>query len=151
NAKSPLFRVDGAGKVNLVTETIDYTAKPTIVNTASGQGGKDLPDLAGIVIPIKVSGTFDKPKYSLDLKAALTQKATQGLRDQLVGDKGDKLRDKIDTQLEKKLGGELENNPALKGKLQDGLNSLFGKKKKPADTAPAPAPAEAAPAPAPAP
>ncbi|WP_439641806.1 AsmA family protein [Nevskia sp.] len=151
NAKSPLFRVDGAGKVNLVTETIDYTAKPTIVNTASGQGGKDLPDLAGIVIPIKVSGTFDKPKYSLDLKAALTQKATQGLRDQLVGDKGDKLRDKIDTQLEKKLGGELDNNPALKGKLQDGLNSLFGKKKKPAEAAPAPAPAEAAPAPAPAP
>ncbi len=151
DAKSPLFRVDGAGKVDLVRETIDYTAKPTIVNTASGQGGKDLPDLTGIVIPIKVSGTFDQPKYSLDLKAALTQKATQGLRDQLVGDKGDKLRDKIDSQLEKKLGTQLDGNPALKGKLQDGLNSLFGKKKKPAEPAPAPAPAdpEAAPAPAP--
>ncbi|WP_293371078.1 AsmA family protein [Nevskia sp.] len=149
DAKSPLFRVDGAGKVDLVRETIDYTAKPTIVNTASGQGGKDLPDLTGIVIPIKVSGTFDQPKYSLDLKAALTQKATQGLRDQLVGDKGDKLRDKIDSQLEKKLGTQLDGNPALKGKLQDGLNSLFGKKKKPAEPAPAPADPEAAPAPAP--
>lgn len=149
NAKSPLFRVDGAGKVDIARETIDYTAKPTIVNTASGQGGKDLPDLAGIVIPIRVTGTFAQPKYSLDLKAALTQKATQGLRDKLVGDKGDKLREKIDTQLEKKLGNELEGNPALKGKLQDGLNSLFGKKKAPA---PAPAPAaEPAPAPAPAP
>lgn len=162
NAKSPLFRVDGAGKVNLVTETIDYTAKPTIVNTASGQGGKDMPDLAGIVIPIKVSGTFDKPKYSLDIKAALQQKATEGIRQQLVGDKADKLRDRLDGQIEKKLGTQLDGNPALKGKLQDSLNSLFGKKKAPppADPAAAPAtapaaapaaPAPAAPAPAPAP
>lgn len=151
NAKSPLFRVDGAGKVDLVRETIDYTAKPTIVNTVSGQGGKDLPDLAGIVIPIKVSGTFDKPKYSLDLKAALTQKATQGLRDQLVGDKGDKLREKIDSQLQKKLGSGLDANPALKGKLEDGLNALFGKKKKPAEPAPAAPAAAPAPTPAPAP
>jgi len=153
NAKSPLFRVDGAGKVDLARETIDYTAKPTIVNTASGQGGKDLPDLTGIVIPIRVTGTFDQPKYALDLKAALIQKATQGLRDQLVGDKGDKLREKLDTQIEKKLGTSLDANPALKDKLTNGLNSLFGKKKPPADpaAAPAPAPAPAAPAPAPTP
>ncbi|MDH4459334.1 MAG: hypothetical protein QE272_11585, partial [Nevskia sp.] len=95
--------------------------------------------------------TFDKPKYALDLKAALTQKATQGLRDQLVGDKGDKLREKIDSQLQKKLGSGLDANPALKGKLEDGLNALFGKKKKPAEPAPAAPAAAPAPTPAPAP
>lgn len=129
NAKSPLFRLDGAGKVDLVNETLDYTAKPTVVNTASGQGGKDLGDLAGVVIPIRVTGPWSAPKYSLDLQAALQQKATE------------KLRGKLDDQIQKKLGDKLGDSP-LKDQLKQGLDSLFGKKK-PAEPAPAPAPAPA--------
>lgn len=119
NAKSPLFRVDGAGKVDLANETLDYTAKPTIVNTISGQGGKDMSQLNGLTIPVHVTGPWSAPKYSLDLKLALQQKATE------------KLRGRLDDQIQKKLG-----DSPLKEKLSDTLNSLFGKKKKPEDAPP---------------
>jgi len=119
NAKSPLFRVDGAGKVDLANETLDYTAKPTIVNTISGQGGKDMSQLNGLTIPVHVTGPWSAPKYSLDLKLALQQKATE------------KLRGRLDDQIQKKLG-----DSPLKEKLSDTLNSLFGKKKKPEETPP---------------
>ncbi|GAC1630117.1 MAG: hypothetical protein NVS9B10_22240 [Nevskia sp.] len=136
DAKSPLFRLDGAGKIDLVNQTLDYTAKPTVVNTATGQGGKNLGDLAGIVIPIRVTGSWAAPKYSLDLKTALQQKATE------------KLRGRLGEQIDKKLGDKLGDSP-LKDQIQQGLDSLFGRKRKPeAPPAAAPAPA-AAPTPAP--
>ncbi|MGV2482458.1 UNVERIFIED_CONTAM: hypothetical protein IGO34_37315, partial [Salmonella enterica subsp. enterica serovar Weltevreden] len=71
-----MFRVAGEGQFDLVNETINYLAKPTIVNTISGQGGKGLEQLKGITIPIRLSGNLYKPKVSLDLKTAMQQQAT---------------------------------------------------------------------------
>ncbi|MDB5985068.1 MAG: AsmA family protein [Nevskia sp.] len=115
NASSPLFRVGGAGKVDIAAQTIDYVAKPTIVNTASGQGGKQLADLNGVVIPIHVTGTFAQPRYSIDVKAALQQKATE------------KVQQRLSDQIDKKLGAK---NPELSNQLKEGLGALFGRKKK---------------------
>ena len=72
-----------------------------------------------------MTGPWSAPKYSLDLQAALQQKATE------------KLRGRLDDQIQKKLG-----DSPLKDQLKQGLDSLFGKKK-PAAPAPAPAPAPA--------
>ena len=47
-AASPLLRVTGAGTVDIPRMTIDYVAKPMVVNTATGQGGKSLDQLRGI-------------------------------------------------------------------------------------------------------
>ena len=96
-----------------------------IVNTATGQGGKQLADLNGVVIPIHVTGSFAQPRYSIDVKAALQQKATE------------KLQQRIGDQLDKKLG---TSNPALANQLKEGLGALFGRKKKPEDAAPAQSP-----------
>lgn len=126
NAASPLFRVGGAGSVDIAAQTLDYTVKPTVVNTATGQSGKELANLNGITVPIRVTGTFAAPKYSLDVKAALQQKAA------------DKLKDKLGEQIDKKLGGDNSN---LGNQLKQGLGSLFGKKKNdnpPANPPPAP-------------
>lgn len=155
---SPLFRVAGEGQVDLVNETINYLASPTIVNTITGQGGKGLEQLRGITIPIRLSGNMYKPKVSLDLKAALQQQAAGKLRENLKG-----REDELKTKLGEKLGipTEKDGKPLGKDELKQELNNklgdlLFGKKKK-ADAAPAPAPApatppaEPAPAPAPAP
>jgi len=100
---SPLLRLAGAGTVDLVQQTLDYTIKPTVVNTATGQGGKNLDQLRGIEIPVNISGPFSAPKYRVDVAAALKQKATQKLRDTVDKEKG-----------------------KLQQKLQDKLKGLFG-------------------------
>ena len=157
---SPLFRVAGEGQFDLVNETINYLAKPTIVNTISGQGGKGLEQLKGITIPIRLSGNLYKPKVSLDLKAAMQQQATEKLRENLK-DKEDELKAKLG----EKLGVQTskDGKPLGKDELKQELNNklgdlLFGKQKKKeaapaAPTTPAPpaeeTPAPAAPAPAP--
>lgn len=123
SAAAPLFRLSGAGDIDLVHQTIDYLAKPTIVETSSGEGGKDMADLKGITIPVKVTGSLFAPSYKLDLQEALKQKALS------------KVNEKID-----------ENKAKLQQKFNDklgeGLNKLFAPRNKPA---PAPAPAPATP------
>lgn len=127
-AKNPLIRLEGAGEVNLVNETIDYLAKPTLVNTASGQGGKERVDLSGIVVPIRITGSFAKPKIAIDWQAALKQQAATELREKLgvseetVREKREELRGKVKEELNKALGEDLSKS----------LQGLFGKKPAPA-------------------
>lgn len=116
SAKSPLLRVEGKGNANLLSEQIDYLINTTIVKTTKGQGGKELADLAGVTIPIRVSGTFDSPKYSPDIEGLLKAKAKAELNKQL-----DKQKEKATEKIEKKLGNELgkEIGDELKDKLKD--------------------------------
>lgn len=114
DGKSPLMRLGGNGTLNLVTETMDYTARPVIVETSSGQDGKGLEDLRGIPIPIRCRGEFAapdcKPKLDKVLKDAAKAKAKEKAKEKLeekYGDKIDKLKDKIDD----KAPGLLEKLP----------------------------------------
>jgi AsmA protein len=130
DASSPLFRLAGAGQIDLVNETINYTAKPTIVSSAEGQGGKGLDALRGITVPIRLSGSMYAPKYELALDDVLKEKATA----------------KLTELVQQKLGGN--NNTTDNGAAPDSnqaignaLMGLFGKKQEPAQPAPAqPAP-----------
>lgn len=152
NALSPLFRVGGRGEIDLVNETLNYLALPTIVGSGKGQGGKGIEELAGLTIPIKLTGSLFAPKYKLDLSTALKQKAGDELRgkitDKLLG--GEAGQPVTDTELKAKAGEKLNKE------LGRGLEKLFGGKKKqqapPAETpAPAEEPALAPPAETPAP
>lgn len=125
SAASPLFRVGGSGDINLVDETIKYTAKPSVVETSKGQGGKDLSSLNGVTIPIRLSGSLWKPKYKIDLAAAVREQAKEQVKQQLE-----------------------EHKDEIKQKLNDKLGDLlFGKKKKQKEEQPAEQPAEPQPAP----
>lgn len=104
NGASPLLRLSGEGTVDLVQQTIDYTIKPMVVNTATGQNGKDLDQLHGVVVPVVISGPFSAPKYSVDIKALLQQKATEKLRGTVEKEKG-KLQDKLQNKLKGLFGG----------------------------------------------
>ena len=70
---SPLLRINGAGKIDLPKEGIDYKLKVSIVETSSGQAGKDLADLNGLTIPVQITGTFDTPKPSVDMAELATE------------------------------------------------------------------------------
>lgn len=79
SAKSPLFRIGGKGNVHLVKETIDYRVEAAVVGSLEGQGGKEISDLKGLTVPIKISGTFTEPKFSLDMASLFEAKARAAL------------------------------------------------------------------------
>ncbi len=145
-AASPAFRLAGSGSIDLVNETINFVAKPTVVETSKGQGGKGLDELKGMTIPIELTGSLFKPKYKLGL-------------DQVVKDKAkDKLKEKIGEELGLPKGESSDQQ--IKEKINEKLGDLlFGKKKKgtaapatePAAGAAPEAKAESEPAPTPAP
>jgi AsmA protein len=67
--KAPLFRIEGAGTVDLPKRTVDYRVTPKAVASIQGQGGAA--DLAGISVPVIVQGPWDSISYKPDLAALL--------------------------------------------------------------------------------
>nr|WP_294840478.1 AsmA family protein [uncultured Methylotenera sp.] len=123
--KAPILRLakgDSRGDIDIANETINYLAKPTIVKSLKGQGGAELDSLAGVSIPVKVTGTFSAPKYGIDFAALGTAIAKSNLIDKVGGDKAGAVKALV--------GGEGNKVDALKGLLD---------KNKPADSATAPA------------
>lgn len=120
NMKAPILRLakgDSFGDINIGNQTLNYTAAPTIVKSIKGQGGENLDELAGISIPLKISGTFADPKFGLDTQAIVTGLAKSKLLEKVGGEKGAAVQELI--------GGD--------NKI-DAIKGLLGKKK-PADTA----------------
>lgn len=108
NLQSPFLRVGGAGNVNLQNDSVDYIAKVTVVNTATGQEGKDLAQLKDLSIPIRLHGPFDKIDYQLQfsqissdaLKAVFKEKAAP-----IIDEKKKEIEDKLKNKLKDKLNG----------------------------------------------
>lgn len=108
---SPLLRVASNGTADLVQETLDLRVDPTFVATLKGQG--DTKQRSGLMVPVLISGTFDKPKFKPDIK---------GLLNQPLPDK-EELKKMVPTDEELK-GSKKE----LKKKAQDLIKGLpFGK------------------------
>ena len=93
-AKSPYLRVKGAGTVNIVKETLNYTVESTIVGTSTGQGGEDLSDLKGLNIPIQLSGSYLAPSYKVDWGKVLLS-SQQAKVDEKVEEKKQEIKDKV--------------------------------------------------------
>jgi AsmA protein len=101
--KSPLLRLGGAGDIDIGNSRIDYLAKVSIVDTAQGQEGKELAELRGITIPIRLRGPFDKLSYSLEVGDLLKDAAKAK-----VEEKKQELKQKANEKLQEKLGGKLQ-------------------------------------------
>jgi AsmA protein len=97
--KAPVFRLtkgDSKGDIDIGKEQINYLAKPTLVNSLKGQGGKDAEQLGSIGVPVKITGTFAAPKFGVDMAAlgqALAKSvALDALTEKLGGSKADALK-----------------------------------------------------------
>ena len=112
DAKSPLFRLGGAGDINIAASSLDYLAKASVVATGEGQGGRERDRLAGLTVPVRLSGTFDELKYDVDYRGMASQAAKSEI--------GGKIKDR----LEERLGGGQDE---LKDKIQDRLKGLLGR------------------------
>lgn len=117
--KSPLLRLAGQGEVDIGQETINYLVKASVVATSKGQGGQELSDLSGITVPVRLTGTFAKPAYSIDFSGVAADVAKRELQ----------------RQLERRLGGGTapkegttpSTPPSGGGSLRDQLKGLLGR------------------------
>ncbi|MDH3639480.1 MAG: AsmA family protein, partial [Gammaproteobacteria bacterium] len=115
--KSSLFRITGNGQADLANDSLDYLLEVAVVQSSKGQGGKDLEELAGWTIPVRVSGSLGAPKYKIDAQALLTtalQKEVDADKDEIKKKLADKLEEKLgdkglDEELREKLNKKLDN------------------------------------------
>ncbi len=118
---SPLLRIKGAGTADLAKEAIDYALGVSIVETSKGQQGKELADLKGLTVPVKITGSFDNPKPTVDLATLFKDNAEAKINEKLDAEKA-RLKDKLNDKLSDKLGGN--------------IGDLFGNKKSDTETDP---------------
>jgi len=93
SVKSPLLRVGGEGDINIGEDSLNYLVKASVVGTTKGQGGRELDDLKGITVPVKVTGPMAAPSYALDFASMVTDVAKQ------------KVEERLQSELSKRLGG----------------------------------------------
>jgi AsmA protein len=128
DAKSPFVRLGGAGKVDIPAGSMDYLAKATVVNTSGGQDAKDLAQLKGLTIPVKINGPFDALKYDVQYGAIAGSIAT------------DKAKDAVKDALKDRLGiakpgdkaaapaaGQAAPEPSAQDRAKEKLKGLLGR------------------------
>lgn len=94
--KSPFIRLAGAGDLDIGAGRMNYLAKASVVNTEAGQGGKELEQLKGLTIPIRIDGPFEKLSYKIDLASLYADSAKVKVEDVKV---------KVEDALKSKLKG----------------------------------------------
>ncbi len=102
---SPLLRATGAGTVNLPARSLDYTLRPKVVASISGQGGPQ--DLSGLEIPVRITGPWDDPAIEPDISGAINNpgamEAVKEIGKQLKGKDAGEI---VDDLFGKKTDGE---------------------------------------------
>ena len=104
--KAPFLSAEGSGEIGLGGQTLDYRFVPKLLK---GEG-------AGLSVPITIKGTWDAPKFGLDLASLVEDR---------VEEEVEKVRDRavqeVEGEVSKSLGAEDGTNPedALKDKLEE--------------------------------
>ena len=96
--KSPLLRLGGDGDIDIGNENLNYLLKATVVATAAGQGGKELADLKGLTVPVKLTGPFTSPQYKIDfsgMAASAAQAVVEGKKEEIKAKVQDQVQDKL--------------------------------------------------------
>jgi len=127
----PLLRLTGEGTVDIGNERIDYSALPRLVASIEGQGAQ-IEKGRGIAIPVKVVGSWDRPKVTVDLERLMNDPE---LAQNAINEVGKALENKEDLNnlLKGFLGGNQKNpdgTPAPSGEQAnpgDILKNLFKK------------------------
>ena len=96
--KSPLLRLGGAGTIDIGNERLDYLMKATVVATTTGQGGKELAQLSGLTVPVRLTGSFDAPQYSIDF-SGMAESAAKAVVEKKTEEIKSKVQDKLQDQL----------------------------------------------------
>ena len=117
--KSPFIRLGGAGDIDVGASLINYLAKATLVTSAEGQGGKAADELKGLIVPVRLTGPFDKLAYKIEW-AAMLEDATKAS----VEAKKKELQAAADEKVKE---ARTHAEEVVKDKAKDLFKGLFGK------------------------
>lgn len=107
NLMAPLFRVGGAGQINLVSNSLEYVSKVSIVATSTGQGGKTLDSgLNGVTVPVRLYGPFNSMQWELQF-ADLAKDAAKARLQPKIDEKREELKEKAEEKVKDALKGFL--------------------------------------------
>jgi len=128
DVKSPLFRVGGAGDIDIGNSKIDYTTKATVVASTQGQGGADLAQLSGVTVPVRLVGPFDALSYKVDYAAAATNLAKSKVGEKVKGALEERLGIKKPSgDQQSGQGSTQQQQPDRRQETVDKLKGLFGR------------------------
>lgn len=114
---APVFRVQGQGEINLVTEQLNYLARLSVVDTRQAQASGELDALRGITIPVRLTGPVSNLSYQLDMTSIAAELAKSQANKALSGKLGEVLGPERTEQVEKLLGPDVTQR----------LKGLFGR------------------------
>ncbi|WP_459615627.1 AsmA family protein [Bordetella sp. 2513F-2] len=82
---APLLRVSEGdpARIDFPRSALDFVAMVRVVNTSTGQDGKELEALKDITVPVHVTGPFDKPVYTVRWTDVASEALKRGLADRL--------------------------------------------------------------------
>lgn len=115
--RSPLLRIDGAGKVDLPGEQVDYTLNTLITGSSQGQGGKDLESLKGVKLAIPIRGSFDE--LANDFAGVILQ----GMKDNISGNLKNQAKALADQEAAKLKAQAKEAEAKLKAEAKEKLKA----------------------------
>ena len=96
--KSPLLRLGGEGDIDIGNENLDYLVKATVVATTAGQGGRELAELKGVTVPVKLTGPFTAPQYKIDfsgMAAGVAKAVVESKKEEIKAKVQDQVRDQL--------------------------------------------------------
>ena len=98
--KSPFLRLSGAGDIDIGGGQMNYVAKASMVGTSAGQGGKEIDQLKGLTVPVRVTGPFENLAYKLEFGSLISDVAKAK-----VEEKKEEVKAKLEEKAKDKLKG----------------------------------------------
>ena len=100
-AISPQVRIAGMGTVNLAQRQVDATLRPKLVSATAGQTTATSGELAGLELPVRIRGPWERPQIAPDLDGILKnpKQAIEAVREfgrQVQQGKGGNLNQLLD-------------------------------------------------------
>jgi AsmA protein len=73
----PFLGLTGRGQVDLAEAVLDYRLNATVIRQAIDEATGQASELAGLSVPLRLSGSLDSPSVSVDLTGLLRDRAEQ--------------------------------------------------------------------------
>jgi AsmA protein len=100
---SPLLRLLATGSIDLSEETLDMRVVPKFVATLVGQGDKK--QRSGLMVPVKVSGTFAQPTFQPDVESLIGQQLPDKKDIEKMIPPEDKMKEELEKQTQELFKG----------------------------------------------